>query len=428
MDVLSVILGLLLGLALGAALAAWLFLPRVRTREDELRHRAEQAAEEAARSRERLARAETSVRMLEQQGREREDTRRRDADVLTALAPMGERMRHLQEQVAVLERDRVDQFAALGEQLRQAARTDSALMQQTTELLSTLRSTTARGHWGEVQLRRVVEAAGMMAHTDFSEQATLSGPEGQRLRPDLLVHLPGGKALAVDAKAPAADGVAAQHLAEEQDEQARERRDQLRARHAAAVRRHVDALAQKSYWAGLEESPELVFCFLPSESLLATALEEDPGLLDHAFAKGVALVAPVSLLTALKAVAHAWRQERIAEDAQQVVAAARQLYERLGTLGGHLSKLGSSLGRSVENYNRLLGTLETRVLPSARRIQELDPQPGSPLEEAAAVERLPRPLSAPELTSRQGRALGTRSGDAAENLPPHASDATGTDG
>lgn len=411
MDVFSLILGLVLGLVVGAALAAWLLLSRARVREEDLRRRAAQAADEAAQSRERLARAETSVRMLEQGRQEQEDTRRRDADVLKALAPMGERMRHLQEQVAVLERDRVDQFAALGEQLRQAARTDGALMQQTTQLLSTLKSTTARGHWGEVQLRRVVEAAGMVAHTDFSEQATLSGAEGQRLRPDLLVHLPGGKALAVDAKAPAADGVAAQHLADEQDDEARERREQLRARHAAAVRRHVDALAAKGYWTGLEESPELVLCFLPSESLLATALEEDPGLLDHAFARGVALVAPVSLLTALKSVAHAWRQERIAEDAHQVVAAARQLYDRLGTLGGHLTRLGSALGKSVEHYNRLLGTLETRVLPSARRIQELDPQLDSPLAEAAPVEQLPRPLSAPELTAQQGELWEDAGGD-----------------
>lgn len=402
MDVFSLILGLVLGLLLGAALAAWLYASRARAREEELHRRAEQSAEEAARSRERLARAETSVRMLERGRAEREESRRRDADVLKALAPMGERMRHLQEQVAVLERDRVDQFAALGEQLRQAARTDSALMHQTTELLSTLKSTTARGHWGEVQLRRVVEAAGMLPHTDFAEQTTLSGAEGQRLRPDLLVQLPGGKALAVDAKAPAADGVAAQHLADEHDDQAREHRRQLRARHAAAVRRHVDALAAKGYWSGLEESPELVLCFLPSESLLATALEEDPGLLDHAFARGVALVAPVSLLTALKSVAHAWRQERIAQDAHQVVAAARQLYERLGTLGGHLTRLGSSLGKSVEHYNRMLGTLETRVLPSARRIQELDPQLESTLEDARAVEQLPRPLAAPELTAQQG--------------------------
>ena len=155
----------------------------------------------------------------------------------------------------------------------------------------------------------------MLHHVDFTEQATLSGRDGERLRPDLVVSLPGGKAMAVDAKAPIGDALAAEALADEPGEEAYERRQALAAQHAAAVRRHVDQLSAKSYWAGLEHSPELVLCFLPAESLLAAALDADPGLLDHAFSRNVALVAPVSLLTALKSVAYAWRQDTLAENA-----------------------------------------------------------------------------------------------------------------
>ncbi|MDO5633696.1 MAG: DNA recombination protein RmuC [Micrococcus sp.] len=399
MDVLSLVLGILVGAVLGAGIAAWLLLRRAGQRAEEYAVQVRELEKTAALAERDTAAARATVQALESRSREAEQQRQQDGAVLQALAPLGERLRHLQNQVSVLERDRVDQYSTLTEQLRSAAATDQALAVQTSELLSALRSTTARGHWGEVQLRRVVEAAGMLAHTDFAEQASLRSPEGALLRPDLLVHVPGGSSIAVDAKAPASHGVAAQHLAEEHGEDAAERRKQLAQAHAAAVRRHVDALAGKQYWSGLPDSPDLVLCFLPSESLLATAVDADPGLLDHAFAQGVALVAPVSLLTALKSVAHTWRQESIAQNAQEVVAAARQLYERLATLSAHLTKLGSSLGSSVDHYNRLLGTLETRVLPSARRIQTLDPALGAAMDLPVPVEKQARRLSAPELTA-----------------------------
>ena len=400
MDLLSVLVGLLIGVVVGAGVVGWVLLRRGVERERQAQDRIRAAEAEAGQSRQELVEARTRAQMLESVQQESSLRHERDANVLKAIGPLGERMQTLQQQVAQLERDRVDQYATLTEQLRTAAGHDRELMQQTSQLLSTLRSTTARGHWGEVQLRRVVEAAGMLAHTDFTEQASLRNAEDARIRPDMLVHVPGGTTIAVDAKAPASDGVAAQHLAEEHDEDARARRDELVRAHAAAVRRHVDDLAKKKYWTGLEQTPELVLCFLPSESLLACALEADPGLLDHAFERGVALVAPVSLLTALKSVAHAWRQESIAQNAQQVVDAARQLYDRLGTLTSHLTKLGASINGSVENYNRLLGTLESRVLPSARRMQSLDATPGEPITAPDGLEKHPRRLSAPELTSR----------------------------
>lgn len=296
----------------------------------------------------------------------------------------------------MLERDRAAQFGRLGEQLRAAAATDRDLLNQTTSLMATLRSTSARGHWGEAQLRRVVEAAGMLHHVDFSEQSTLSGRDGERLRPDLLVSLPGGKSMAVDAKAPIGDALAAEALADEPGEEAWERRQALAAQHAAAVRRHVDQLSAKAYWAGLEHSPELVLCFLPAESLLAAALDADGGLLDHAFSRNVALVAPVSLLTALKSVAYAWRQDTLAENAHTVVASAKDLYERLGTLGTHLDRMGGSLKTTVDRYNQLVGNVESRVLPAARKLREADPGL-APTPDIRTLESAPRVLSAPEL-------------------------------
>ena len=187
-------------------------------------------------------------------------------------------------------------------------------------------------------------------------------------------------------------------LADEPGEEAYERRQALAAQHAAAVRRHVDQLSAKSYWAGLEHSPELVLCFLPAESLLAAALDADGGLLDHAFSRNVALVAPVSLLTALKSVAYAWRQDTLAENAHTVVASAKDLYERLGTLGTHLDRMGGSLKTAVDRYNQLVGNVESRVLPAARRLRDADPGL-APTPDIRTLESAPRPLAAPELVA-----------------------------
>ncbi|MDY6055801.1 DNA recombination protein RmuC [Micrococcus sp.] len=397
MSPVTTLLALLLGLVAGAILGAWLMWRRgTATGDGAAVAQLEALRTEHAGVREELAAARAETRALTQQ--RAEDARRGEAEsrVLQTLAPLGHQLAALQKQVGVLERDRVEQFGQLGEQLRTAAATDRDLLNQTTSLMATLKSTSARGHWGEAQLRRVVEAAGMLHHVDFTEQATLTGADGERLRPDLVVALPGGKTLAVDAKAPIGDALAAEALADEPGQEAAERRAELAARHATAVRRHVDALASKAYWTGLDRSPELVLCFLPAESLLAAALDADAGLLDHAFSKNVALVAPVSLLTALKSVAYAWRQERLAENAQFIVTSARELYERLGTLGTHLDRMGGSLRQAVDGYNRLVGNVESRVLPAARKLKDADP--GLPeLPEIRSVEAAPRPLTAPEL-------------------------------
>ncbi len=389
------------GLVVGAVVGAWVAFTRARDRwgaeAERAREEARTVREELAEARAGLAAAEAESRMLTAERAADRDRAAAESTVLQALTPVGQRLETLQRQVGLLERDRVEQYGQLSEQLKTAAATDSALLVNTRSLVATLRSTSARGHWGEVQLRRVVEAAGMLAHTDFSEQEVLRGDEDRVLRPDLVVRLPGGKSLAVDAKAPLAAVLEAEELAGDVTAEAAGRRRDLQAAHAQAVRAHVDALSAKGYWTGLTDSPELVVCFLPAESYLAAALEADPALLDHAFARNVALVAPVSLLAALKSVAYSWRQETLTDNARELFDASRQLYQRLGTLGGHVTRLGSSLKSSVERYNSMIGTLETRVLPSARRIGELDPTRGEAADPLQPVEATPRVLSAPEL-------------------------------
>ncbi|MFC4371917.1 DNA recombination protein RmuC [Citricoccus nitrophenolicus] len=408
--VLVAVICVVAGLVVGAVFGAWLVWSRYRgTWEDAAgtaREQADSSRRELAETQAALAAAEAESRVLAAERTADRDRAAAESTVLKALAPVGQRLESLQRQVGTLERDRVEQYGQLSEQLKTAAATDTALLVNTRSLVATLKSTSARGHWGEVQLRRVVEAAGMLAHTDFSEQEVLRGEEGRILRPDLVVQLPGGKFLAVDAKVPLSAVLEAEDLAGDVTAEAAARRAELQQAHAKAVRAHVDALSAKEYWQGLADSPELVVCFLPAESFLAAALESDPGLLDHAFSKNVALVAPVSLLAALKSVAYSWRQETLTDNARELFLASQQLYQRLGTLGGHVTKLGGSLKSAVEKYNAMVGTLESRVLPSARRIGELDPSNGEHLTPISPVESTPRVLSAAELLD--GESAGDR--------------------
>ncbi|MDO5493347.1 MAG: DNA recombination protein RmuC [Nesterenkonia sp.] len=347
MEFLTFALGALIGLILGAALAL-LALRRSRS--------AGPDPQEVAGLRERLAASEAEVRLLTSQ-RDSEDAAEaeRDAEresLIEMLIPVRQSLATMQQQMQSMERDRVAQHSALAEQLSTAAKSDQLIIESTRALMGSLHSTSARGHWGEVQLRRVVEAAGMLPHVDFVEQHTGTDVDGATLRPDLVVHLPGERQLVLDAKAPLApDDAVAQ---------------------AKALRSRVEELARKRYWEAVDLSPEVVLCFVPAESLLSSALEADPGLLDHAMTRGVSLVSPASLLAALKAVAAAWRHERMAQNAGAVVEASRVLHQRLSTLGGHLDQLGRALGRSVEQYNKLVGSLERSVFPQVERMRTLE--------------------------------------------------------
>lgn len=348
------------------------------------------------------AAADAERRLLAAQNRELGESRNQDGSVLRALAPVAEKLTAVQQQVSLLERDRLEQYGQLAQQLQEARLSDEQLLRSTHALESALRSNSARGQWGEVQLRRVVEAAGMLRHVDFHEQVH-SGPGASAdttVRPDLVVQLPGGKQLVVDAKVPLTSYLAAQELGVSAGgrQQAAPLGGQQAhlAAHAKALKAHVDALSSKKYWDIPGNSPELVVCFLPAESILAAALSADPALLDHALSRNVVLASPSTLLAVLKSVAFTWRQDVLTDSARELFELARQLYERMGTLGENVTKLGSSLKTSVDRYNSMVGTLEARILPTARKLNALD---ATGLATPAAVEATPRSLAAPELQS-----------------------------
>lgn len=295
--------------------------------------------------------------------------------VSRAVAPLHETLQRYEQRVAELERDRVDAYAEL--------RTVSTeLRDETKQLVAALRAPQVRGRWGEHQLRRIVEAAGMLEHCDFGEQVT-ADVDGKGVRPDLVVRLHGGRSVVVDAKAPFEAYLAAM---EARDEPARDR--QLDA-HAGHLRRHVDQLAAKSYWAAFAQAPEFVVLFVPADPFLDAALQRDPTLLEHAFARDVVLATPATLVALLRTVAYSWRQEALARNAAAVHTLAKELYGRLGTMDEHLSKVGGSLTAAVTAYNRAVGSLESRVLVSARKLAELGVT-ADELETPSQVEVTPR--------------------------------------
>ncbi|WRH25504.1 DNA recombination protein RmuC [Arthrobacter sp. JZ12] len=400
MTLLLVLLATLVGLFIGAA-AVFLYSRRAIAR---LQNEIDDAGARLGAAVTARAAAEAENGLLHAQNRQLVEQSGQDQSVLRAIAPLADKLGQVQAQVGLLERDRAQQFGRLAQQLHEAQVSDSRLLSTTQSLASALRSTTARGLWGEVQLKRIVEAAGMMQRVDFSEQATLtiaSRESGSNsARPDMVIQLPGNKQIVVDAKVPLDAYLEAQAQPEQgelQDASGETRRKELLAQHVKAVRAHVDALGRKRYWEGTANSPDLVVCFIPVESVLSSALQADPGLLDHAFARNVVLASPVSLLAILKGVAFSWRQDVLTENAKELFDLSRELYERLGTMGSHITRLGSSLKSSVEKYNSFIGTLENRVLPTARRINAFEPAEDQPGLTTTSVEATPRLLSAPEL-------------------------------
>jgi DNA recombination protein RmuC len=321
---------------------------------------------------------------------------RSEGQVMTALSPVAQSLAAVQAKVAELEEQRAHQYGTLSEQLRSAVESEERLRSTAESLASALRSNSTRGVWGETQLRNVVQAAGLIERVDFDLQSSVDSDAG-RGRPDMVVHLPGGKSIAVDAKVPFAAYLEASAIPATASGEEAARRDQLVKQHVKALRAHVDALSAKTYWAGLDSSPELVIAFIPSESLVSSALEADPALMDYAFQKRVALASPVTLWSVLKTVAFSWQQDVVTTEAKALFDLSRELYGRLGTMAGHVDKLGRSLRGSVNDYNRFVGSLERTVLPSARRLSMLDES--KVLATPTIVEELPRDLTAVELTA-----------------------------
>jgi DNA recombination protein RmuC len=326
----------------------------------------------------------------------REERERREQQVLRALAPVQETLQSVQLKVDELERDRRLQYGSLAEQLRRAHEQGETLRSTTESLAGALRSNSARGVWGETQLRRIVESAGLTRYVDFETQSSIVSDAGAG-RPDMVVRLPGDKALAIDAKVPLDAYLEASAIPATATGEEGARRKSLLERHVKAVRAHVDALAKKTYWAGLASSPEFVVCFIPSESLLAAALEEDPALLDYAFGRRVALASPVNLWAVLKTVAYTWTQQDVSDEARKLFDLGNELYQRLGGLARHSDELRRAIERTVDSYNRFAGTLESRVLVSARRFPGIDETKLDAVAAPAAIEKAPRHLTAAEL-------------------------------
>lgn len=395
------IVGLLAGL-----LAGW-FGGSARAAERASRERAHLGARVAAAEAERAALTDqleqqrALTRELGTQARAdlaaRDERDRREQQVLRALAPVQETLQAMQGKVDELERERREQFGSIAEQLRRSHESDEALRSTTESLAGALRSNSSRGVWGETQLRRIVESAGLTRFVDFETQTTIGSDAGVG-RPDLVVRLPGDKALAVDAKVPLDAYLEASAIPVTAIGAEGARRKALLERHVKAVRAHVDALAKKTYWAGLRSSPEFVVCFIPSESLLAAALEEDPSLLDYAFGRRVALASPVNLWAVLKTVAYTWTQQDVSDEARTLFALGNELYQRLGSLTGHADDLRRAIERTVDSYNRFAGSLESRVLVTARKFPGIDETRLDAVAAPASVDTATRRLTAPELT------------------------------
>ena len=419
MDAFALILALLMLLVGAVAGAAVVFL-LIRRRTLAVEHDFDAVSARLSEVSAQFAAADAERRLLAAQNRDLGESRNQDGSVLRALAPVAEKLTAVQHQVSLLERDRLEQYGQLAQQLQEARLSDEQLLRSTHALESALRSNSARGQWGEVQLRRVVEAAGMLRHVDFHEQVHSGQQHGagteSSIRPDLVVQLPGQKQLVVDAKVPLAAYLAAQELGAsapaQQHAQSLSGEQAHLLAHAKALKAHVDALSNKKYWDIPGNSPELVVCFLPAESILAAALSADPALLDYALSRNVVLASPSTLLAVLKSVAFTWRQDVLTDSARELFELAHQLYERMGTLGENVTKLGASLKTSVDRYNSMVGTLEARVLPTARKLNALD---ATGLATPAAVEVTPRSVAAPELQPGNGPELG--SGPSADAAP-----------
>ncbi|RSX55457.1 30S ribosomal protein S9 [Bifidobacterium dolichotidis] len=371
----------------------------------------------AQRQQEEQARLESERIRAEQQAQQQAAEQRRQLDqqriqleqqgkVLEALAPVQKNLDTLQTTVSRIENGRRQEMGVLSQQLKQLHEQQSALDRQTSSLASALRNNKMRGAWGEAQLRNIVESAGLLEHVDFDTQVVVQDAQGNTLRPDMVIHLPGGKTIPIDAKVPYSDYQRACEIPDSADEAELKRRNELLAAHAKALREHVRALSAKEYWNALPTSPDFVIAFIPNEALLQAALEVDPTLMDDAFARKVALTSPVTLWAVLKSVAYAWQQQALTDDAKTLFDVSRELYERFAVLGDRATDLGKSITRTVAAYNKFASSLESRVLVSARRMSRIDPSKViGPVEMLDPDKSDVRELTAPEVTPDSSRLI-----------------------
>ena len=306
--------------------------------------------------------------------------------VADLVAPVRESLSKVDAQIQQMEKERMDAYGGLRQQVESLITSQKELQSETGNLVRALRTPNVRGRWGEIQLRRVVEIAGMLSYCDFAEQETITGESG-RLRPDLVVKLPGGKRVVVDAKTPLQAFLDAFETTDE------EARRTCLANHARQVRDHINTLAGKKYWEQFESTPEFVVMFLPGETFFSAALEQDTGLIEHGVLNKVIPASPTTLIALLKAINYGWNQEKLARNAHEISVLGKELHERLRKLAGHITGVGTNLDRAVEAYNQAVGSLENRVLVSARKFAELGASVAENIPELQPIETTARALS-----------------------------------
>jgi DNA recombination protein RmuC len=332
------------------------------------------------------------------------EARAREIDSL--VKPLRDSLEKVDTKIGELERSRALAYGTLTEQVRALAQTQQTLQSETQNLVRALRTPHVRGRWGEIQLKRVVEMAGMIEYCDFTEQETIGGPDG-RLRPDMIIRLPNGRSIVVDSKAPLQAYLDA---VETTDDAARAESLRL---HAQQIRTHIRKLSEKTYWDHLEATPEFVVLFLPGESFYSAALQLDPSLIEGGVEQRVVLATPTTLSALLRAISYGWRQETITREALQISGLGKELYTRVRVMAQHFVDMRKALDRTVTTFNRAVSSLESRVLPSARKFKELGAVGTDDIPQLESVDQQARGLQAPEL-------IATVSKDEQATLPPRA--------